>query len=90
MVHVLSAQQRRVALCISGGWADMGLLLAASLHVKLSLCPEWFTFFSGISKPLTGLLGCCGFFSDSDLGAYKACLSLPNRGVLKKINTITV
>lgn len=32
MVHVLSVQ----ALCISEGWADMGLLLAVSLLVKLS------------------------------------------------------
>lgn len=38
----------------------------------------------GDSKPLTSLLGCCGSFSDSDLGTYKTCLSLPNRGVLKK------
>lgn len=46
--EVLSDQERPVAPCGSGGHADLGLLLDASLPEELSVCLEWFMFPSGV------------------------------------------
>lgn len=46
--EVLSDQERPVAPCGSGGHADLGLLLDASLPEELCVCLEWFMFPSGV------------------------------------------
>ena len=66
-----------VALRVSGGHADLGLLSTTSLHEELCLSGEIYALLWG-SQLLTGLLGCSGSFLDPDLGVT------PNRGFLKK------